>query len=115
MHEKQTAPVCGPVKELLSDLDAPECRLEEVTPERIVIPRDINDARSLARLPQDFLYDIVVCLGPEPVAAELPTIDDVSEQIQVIRLGAPQKVQQRTRLSRHETQCYSHGCKARLQ
>ena len=50
------------------------------------------------RFPQQFLNDVVVVLVPIPGLLERPVVDDIADQIERIRLGIFQKVQQHPRL-----------------
>ena len=50
---------------------------------------------SLTRLTQNLLYDIVVALLPIPVLAQLPAINDISDQIELIGFIVLQEVEEK--------------------
>jgi hypothetical protein len=60
----------------------------------IVVAGYKNHPVSLARTSQQFLNHIVVGLWPKPPAAQLPAIDDVPDQVEVLARVVPEKVQQ---------------------
>ena len=53
----------------------------------------------LAGAPQQFLHHVVVRLWPEPLAAQLPAVDDIPHQIQAIAGVVFEKVHQGLRLA----------------
>ena len=50
----------------VGDLDAAEMRALEIAQELVVVAGDVDDARALARLAQQFLHHVVVALRPMP-------------------------------------------------
>src|SRR6516165_5740779 len=80
---------------ILDHLDAAEMRAVIVAQEFVVIARDIDETRALARLAQELLHDVVVRLRPEPSRFELPAIDDVADEIDGIRVVEAQEIEQR--------------------
>lgn len=63
-----------------------------------MIAGDINDARALARLAQELLYDVVAILGPVPVSLQSPAINDIADQEDGIGLVITEKIEQVIRL-----------------
>ena len=87
------------VDRLVADRDAAE-REPEVVPRRlVVVAGDVDDLRALARLAQHLLDDVVVRLVPVPAALQLPAVDDVADEVQVVGFGAAQEFEQRPRLA----------------
>src|SRR5271169_1275005 len=65
----------------------------------VVIAGDIDDLGALARLAQYFLHDVVMRLVPIPAPLELPAVDDVAHQVEVVGLGAAEEIEQPLRLA----------------
>ncbi len=72
----------------------PNDSVREMAAELVVIAGDVDDARALARLAQDFLHDVVVRLRPIPSAADLPAVDDVADEIKVVGFGVAEKIEE---------------------
>ena len=94
--QHQEAPaVGGDMDRFRQHDDAAEAVPGEVAEAFVVIARDVDDARALASLAQQFLDDVVVRLMPVPGAAHPPDIDDVADEIEVIGLGRPQEIEEK--------------------
>eukprot|EP01132_Coremiostelium_polycephalum_P011880 gene11880-14531_t len=106
MDHEEFAAVSGFVHRAVHDLDAAEMRALEIAQEFIVVAGDVEDARALAALAQEFLHDVVVLLRPVPAAAQTPSIDDVADQIDRIRIVILQKVQEKGRLGAFGTKMH---------
>jgi hypothetical protein len=65
-----------------------------MTAKFIVVTRDKNYSATLPGFSQQFLNHIVVTLRPVPFAFELPSVNNVSHQIQVITGVCFEKTQQ---------------------
>jgi hypothetical protein len=87
------------VKGFAANVDVAEREIAELARRFVVIARDVHDLRALSRLAQDFLHDVVVRLRPEPAFAKLPSVDDVADEIQILRLVVPQEIEQIRRLA----------------
>ena len=74
-----------------ADFDPAEVHAAKGPYHLVVIARDVNDMRSLARLAQDLLHDVVVRLRPVPLTAQLPAVDDVADEEE--RVAARRTVQ----------------------
>ena len=99
MHDPQALAVGGGVDGLGHDLDAAKMMIDEMAHELVVIARHEDDAAALAHPAQDLLHHIVVLLRPVPAPAQLPAIDDVADQIEMIARIGPQEGQQRLGLA----------------
>jgi hypothetical protein len=99
MGDPQPAAVGGFMDPVLRHLDAAEVVLQVLAGEFIVVAGDEDHARALACLAQQLLHHVVVGLRPVPAAPQLPAIDDVAHQEQLLAVHAAQKVQQRLRLA----------------
>src|SRR6516164_5463460 len=67
--------------------------------ERVVVAGNVDDGRSLSRLAQDLLHDVVVRLRPEPAPTQLPAVDNVADEVQVLRFGVTQEIEKEERLT----------------
>ena len=94
VNDEIAASVGAVVNGVLDDLDAAEMRAVIFAQELVVIAGHVGDARALARLAQQLLHHVVVRLRPVPARAQLPAIDDVADEIDVIGVVPAQKVQQ---------------------
>jgi len=93
--DDEVAPAVGAVVDGgLGHLDAAEMGAVIVAQELVVIARNVDDARALARLAQEFLHHIVVRLRPEPAGAQLPAVDDVADQIDQVGVVPAQEVEE---------------------
>lgn len=87
------------MKTVLDNLDATE-RMRDVTSGELVMVAGHEDhAHTLAGFSQDLLDHIVVRLWPVPIVAQLPPIDDVTDQVQGFTVQSTQEVQQRLGLA----------------
>ena len=80
-HRHAAEPAAGKIPEIL-----------------VMIAGDIDHPGALARLAQQFLDDVIVQLVPLPVFLQRPVVDDVADQVQRVRLGDTQEIQQQFRL-----------------
>src|SRR5258708_7268355 len=92
------------MRRFVTDLDAAKRKVQEMPAELVMIAGNVDNARSLARLAEDFLDDVVVRLWPVPSATKLPAIDDVADQIKVFGLGVAKKIEQVARLTASRAQ-----------
>src|SRR5215831_18794204 len=79
----------------LGNLDAPKVGAVIFAQKLIVIARYIDHAGAFARLPQELLNHVIVSLGPVPGGPQAPTVDNVTHQIDGIRVVMAQKVEQK--------------------
>jgi hypothetical protein len=95
VRDPESSAVGGHMDAFGKHVDAAEVVLDIAPCELVVIAGDEYDASAFARFPQDFLNDVVMGLGPEPGAAELPAVDDVANKVEGLALGVAQEVEQR--------------------
>jgi hypothetical protein len=94
IRDEKAPAVARDVACFLADRDAAEIHTDVVTRRLVVIARHIHHLRALARLAQDFLHDVVVQLVPVPAPFQLPAVDDVADEVQVVGLGDAQELEQ---------------------
>ena len=80
---------------VLLNLDIP-VGTTEARHQFVVISRDVNYPRALARFAQNFLDDVVMLLWPIDCASQRPDIDQVAHDIKGVEIGLPQKIQKRS-------------------
>ena len=99
VQHQQAAAVGGDVDRVLHDLDAAELQPRVVAQPLVMIARDVDDPRALADLAQNLLDDVVVRLRPVPGFLQAPAVDDVADQIDRLRFGVAQEVEQKLGLA----------------
>src|SRR5262249_51491502 len=82
------------VDRVFDHFNAAKMRAVIVTQKLVVIARDVDHVRALARLAQELLYDVVVSLRPVPAAFELPAVDDVADEVDGVGIVVAEKIDQ---------------------
>jgi hypothetical protein len=99
MHD-QVALAVGRLVDHVARHDHPaEVHAAEVADAVVVVAGDVDHFGPLSRHPQDLLDHVVVGLGPVPAAAQLPAVDDVADQIELVALDVADEVQQQLGLT----------------
>jgi hypothetical protein len=93
--DPQPTAVSRDVDAFVHHVDAAEVVFHVAARELVVVAGHEHHTRALARLAQDLLDDVVVRLRPEPLAPQLPAVDDVAHQVQRLAFQVTQKVEQR--------------------
>ncbi len=57
-----------------------------VAGEGIMIARDEIDLGTVPCFSEDFLYHIVMFLWPVPISSQAPAVNDIADEIQIVRL-----------------------------
>ena len=94
VRHQQPLAVGGDVDGLVHHLHVAERHAVVVAQRLVVVARDIDDARALARLAQQLLHHVVVALRPEPGALQAPAIDDVADQVDLVGVVVLQEIEQ---------------------
>jgi hypothetical protein len=94
MRDPQLPAVGRHMHGLVHHVDAAEVVRDVFARELVVVARDEDDPRALARLAQQLLHDVVVRLRPVPAAAQLPAVDDVADEVEGLALHVAQEVEQ---------------------
>src|SRR5262245_18528540 len=102
-HEVAPA-VRAPMDGVLQHLDATEMGAVVIAQELVVIAGDVAQARALARLTQQLLHHVVVELRPIPARLQLPTVDDVADEINGIGLVMAEEVEEAAGLAAFGTE-----------
>ena len=84
MDEQQLASIKQGVARLFGDFDATKVVAHKAACELVVVARDVDHMATLARPAQQLLHHVVVGLRPVPFAAQLPAVNDITHQIEVI-------------------------------
>src|SRR5271166_2054114 len=66
---------------ILNHFDATQMRAVIIPQEFVMISWNVDKTCAFARLAQKFLHDVVVSLRPEPARFQLPSIDDVADEV----------------------------------
>src|SRR3954451_22053452 len=86
-----TSSIRSGVDSELEDVDASEMGAIVVSQELVMVAGDINDFRASPRPAQHLLHKIIVGLRPVPIRLEGPTIDDVADEIDDLRIMTSEK------------------------
>ena len=78
-----------------------------MAPKSVVVSGDVDDRRSLARLAQDLLDNVVVSLRPVPSPPQLPPVDNVADEVQIRGFGVTKEVEKQRCLARRAAQVKS--------
>src|SRR5262249_25838407 len=106
MHHEIAPCIGGFMDRGLDDFDAAEMRSIVVAQKLVVVAGQINDSRTLARLAQEFLHDVVMMLRPEPAGAQLPAVDDIADQINGLGIVITQKLEKLSGLAAASAEMY---------
>ena len=104
MGDPEATPVGRDVHRVLHHLNATELVIGEAPREFVVVAGHINDAATLAPTPQQLLHHVVMRLGPKPTATQLPAVDDVAHQVQIVTGVVFEKLQKLNRLTTRRAQ-----------
>ena len=104
MGNPETAAVSRFVGRVLEDFNATKLESDELSGKLVMVARDKQHLASFARAAQQFLHYIVVCLRPEPAPAKLPSVHNVTHQVEVLAGVDFKKFQQGVRLATRCTQ-----------
>jgi hypothetical protein len=94
MNHQIAAAVDALMDGVFHDLNAAEVRAVIAAQKFVVIAGYINDARTLARLAQYFLYDVIVGLRPVPGRAQRPAVDDIAHKENCFGFVMAEKIKQ---------------------
>jgi hypothetical protein len=93
VHDQIAAAVGTFVDRRFHHLDAAEMRAVIIAQELIVVAGQIDETGALAGLAQKLLYHVIMRLRPIPALAQLPTVDNVADQINRVRIMITQEVE----------------------
>ena len=94
VYDPELATVRRLVNPFVRHFDATEVVLHVFARELVVVAGDEDHARAFARLAQQFLHHVVVCLRPVPGAPQLPAVDDVADEVWRLALDVLEKREQ---------------------
>jgi hypothetical protein len=92
-HEVALA-VGGLVQGIIRQLDASEIDAEIVAQELVMVARKVDEARPFPDLAQELLHHVVVGLRPVPTGFQLPSVDNVADEIDGVRIIGLEEVEQ---------------------
>jgi len=79
---------------VVQNCDAAKAQIQKIPEILVVVSGDVKELRSLARLAQQLLNDIVVQLIPIPGLPECPAVDEIADEIELVALVLSQKIKQ---------------------
>ena len=77
---------------LQGHFNAAEMCAGKITQEFVMVSGDVDDACALARLSEQFLYNVIAVLRPVPAAPEPPTVNNVADKDNLIGFVIAQEV-----------------------
>src|SRR5215831_8347873 len=99
VNDEELAAIRGDVDHLIEKPDAAHLQLRVVAQPFVMVARDVDDPRPLARLAQQLLDNVVVGLRPKPGTAQAPAVDDVADEIEMLGFRMAEKIEQEFRLA----------------
>ena len=87
-------PVSRRVNNFARNRHAAEAHPEKLLDEFIVVAGDVDHLGMLAAFAEQFLDERVVVLAPEPAELQLPSVNEIAHQIQVLAIHRAQKGEQ---------------------
>ena len=84
MDEPELTTVSQGVDRLMADLYATEMVVYKTAGKFVMVAGDKHHMAAFARFAQQLLHHVVVRLRPIPFALELPAINDVADEIQMV-------------------------------
>ena len=84
MNDPQLTPVSRDVNSILHDFNITKAMDNKLTRKLIMIAGYEHHAAAFAGTLEKFLHNVVVRLWPIPFAAQLPAVNDVADQVQVV-------------------------------
>jgi len=91
VNDEVTLAVGGGVDDAFGEAHGAEADAEKFFEELIVIADDESHARLLPVLAKQFLDEHVVVLGPVPFAAQLPAVDEIADDVEVLAFIVPEE------------------------
>ena len=79
---------------LILNHDATERYTQKMSRRLIIIAGNIGHESTLARFSQNLLHDVIMRLVPIPATPQCPAINNIADQIQILRFGATQELRQ---------------------
>jgi len=86
--------ICADMHHLARHRHTAETHADELLRKLIMIARDIDDLRLLAALAQQFLDQRVVIIPPKPAEPQLPAVDQIAHDIEILAIHHLQEIQQ---------------------
>ena len=89
---------------LISQHDSTKAKSEKLPRSFVVIAGNVGDVRAFTRLAEHFLHNVIVPLMPVPAALQGPAVDNVADQIQILRFCVLQEFKQQVGLAANRAQ-----------
>jgi hypothetical protein len=99
MDDEQALTVGGVVDHVVQDTHAGEGAADPPTQAFVMVARQIDHLGALRRARQQPVQDLAVLVRPEPALAQPPAVDDVTDQVQIVRFHVMQEIEQAIRLA----------------
>lgn len=96
-HEVALAIGCG-VDDAFGEAETAEAQAFVILEKFVVIAVEIRDASGLAIAAEEFLDEHIAVIRPEPRVAQLPAIDDIPDEVEMIAFVLAEEIQDRVHL-----------------
>ena len=94
VDHQQAAAVGGLVDRVVPDAHAGERAADPLAQGFVVIAGQVDHLGAARRAPQQPVQDLVVLVRPEPALAQAPAVDDVTDQVQILRFDMVQEIEE---------------------
>src|SRR5947207_10387384 len=94
MNHQNAATIGGDVDSMFLNRNIPVSARKRAH-EFVVISRDVNNRHALARLAQNLLDHVVVLLWPIATASQLPDVDQIADDIELLAIVIAQELKHR--------------------
>ncbi len=99
VNDQVALSISGGMDDTFSQMNSTEAHAEKFFQELVVVSCDVGDAGLFAVFAQQFLDEHVVLLGPIPFAAQLPAIDEITNEVKVLAFGVAEEIEELAHLS----------------
>ncbi len=98
VDDEIAAPIHAGVNRLTRERHIAKAQAEEFLHKLVVVAGDVGDAGLLTAFAQQFLDEQIVFFAPKPFMLELPAINQIAHDVEVLTFVAAEKIQQRVHL-----------------
>ena len=87
-------PVGSGVDHLARNRNAAEFHAHELLNELVMVAADVDDLSAFAAFAEQFLNEQVVVIAPEPAELQLPAVNEIADEVEILAIHPAQELQQ---------------------